>query len=617
MHLWRRLPGIVIISLLIVIGSTALHLPDSRIQAEFNEKYQIFVALIAVKTHVNIASTPVITATATARPTATPSLEVTLTPTQSPSATQTSSPTPSPSHTLTPSQSPTLSPTLTITPTPTATQTASPTTTPSRTLTPSPTPTLSPSPTTTPSPTATQTATPYLHETLTVAWRTLNEGWAAQTHPAIAYNPDSDRLFLAWEDGRNDPGNHVDTYGFADNSDIFARQFDSNGVHIGDEIPIANDGQYLEEERYDNEQWPAVTYAHDDFEISWMTITDDTLELGDLKTSSCYDIAARTYTETTNLVGPKSPDLAGYTAPPSLIDPWGNRYDWSCQHEPESHAVGDGAFVHIWHDHRERFEPAGDNWASKDIYAQLRRDGDILIRGGLLVSHDTDQERLPYHQENPDIAGTESQMLVVWEDERHTDADYPDKTGYRDVYGRFLYWHDSTLTTGSEIELALGMNGDYALSHPSVGYMPHRDLYVIFWSKRTDPAVLEYTVIASNGERLHGPALIPDTSATVSHVHDIACSQDHCVIVYRKGDDTRNMYVNSMSASDFQFDNEIRISAERGHHTYPKIQFGERVGDATQFYTAYVVGNTVAIARLDVRPLELTATPTPTPQVGR
>ena len=170
-------------------------------------------------------------------------------------------------------------------------------------------------------------------------WNVSDPAASRQTRAKMAYNPFADQVFVVWEDGRNDPRGYVDTYGFDYNTDLYGRVYNSAGA-AGSEIAIATDGAYEDTGRYDNEQWPAVTF--DPWarrqRVAYMTIPAAVLAAGEMQTTTCYDLDERTLA----LPGVTT-DLAWYTPPPTLTSPFGGGwYDWSCQHEPEAIARGRG-----------------------------------------------------------------------------------------------------------------------------------------------------------------------------------------------------------------------------------------------------------------------------------
>ena len=474
------------------------------------------------------------------------------------------------------------------------------------------------------------TATPSASQAgIQIVWNIANGGPADQTHPGVSYDSARDQILVIWEDGRNDPLGRVDYYGFDYNSDIFGQFYDADGQVVGTELSIATDGEHPPgSQRYDNEQWPVLHYdpGADEHAISWMTLPNAVLTAGDLRSTTCYDIYFRTYKHASASLSPNTLDVAWYTASPDLRDPWGVFYDWSCQQEPVSTLLASGVSLITWHDHRERYEQVSGIAVEKDIYAQIIENGVRLVPGSVLISHGPggSAERLPRSQENPAMGGQGAQRLIVWEDERNSATS--NYVGYRDIYGRFVSYADGALTLGDELEIALGSEGDtpanYKMAAPRVGYMSDIDAYVVVWSKilnytdsDADSYQLMQAIVSGDGHFLQSPTVIAGTESAVSHTHDITCSSNRCVLVYRKGEDALSM-VASLLVADGTLVLEIPLDSLRRRHAYTHLVAGRSQGAQADFFVGYVVDNHVRIARISTTadtPFTVTPTSTLTP----
>ena len=468
----------------------------------------------------------------------------------------------------------------------------------------------------------TPTPRPDLH----LLWIVHNPGPAAQTHPDISYDSRRDQTLLVWEDGRNDPQGAVDMYGFDYNGDIFAQRYDAAGQVIHDAFAIASDADYpFGSGKYDNEQRPAALYDPDadTHVITWQTIPDTVLEAGDLHTTTCYDVDLRTYDPAADALGPAVTDLAWYAPPDNLISPWGVPYDWSCQQEPTITLLGpDKPFV-VWHDHRERYELVDGVTKGKDIYGQIVEQGVRQDEGGILISRASEEtaKRLPNYQEKPDIAGRGAHRLAVWEDERHSATS--DGHGFREIYGRIIRYEDDSIRVGKEIVIALGEEGDgpeaVKMMEPRVGFLPDSGHYLVVWTRvqnyadaDNDVSELMMAIIAQDGSFVLTPRIIPQTASNSSHVHDVACAANRCLLVYRSN--ARTMLAR-MILADGAVSEPLALDNASGYHSYARVVPGKEDGDAVDFYAGYVIRNGVWLAKISTFAARdhLTPTPTPTP----
>ncbi len=461
--------------------------------------------------------------------------------------------------------------------------------------------------------------------TLTVAWVQRNPGPAAQNAPQTAYDPLRDELLLVWEDGRNDPLGVVDSYGIQYNSDIYARRYNAaTGQAIAEEIAIAEDGEYPPGSgRYDNEQRPAVIFdaGGDRYVVSWQTFPDSVLASGDLHVTTCNDVDLRSFHPADGSLGEVIEDLAWYTSPPDLISPWGVYYDWSCQQDPVMTLLAPNTPLVLWHDHRERYERGPDGVVlEKDIYGQWLAGEERQVEEGFLVSRrDAASEiRLPRYQEHADVAGEGAQRLVVWEDERNSDAS--DGHGFREIVGRFIDFEDGALRAGKEIFIAHGQEGDgpedYRLLTPRVAYLADKGVYVIVWAKAmhyADPQSVTYSLVMAmidrEGDMVQQPTPLADTCNHRMPVHDIACAAGRCVLAFRKQD--LILYARLIIPQG-AVSTDVRLEEAAGVYGYADIQPGAIRGDEASFFVSYVKGSEVHLARLDTV-LPTWATPTPSP----
>lgn len=458
-------------------------------------------------------------------------------------------------------------------------------------------------------------------ETINIGWTHTLAGTGTKTYPALAYNPVANEIFLAFADGRNDPQNRVDYYGFEANSDIFAQIFSATGQPKGSELTIANDGQKpANSGRYDNEQWPATVFspAKNQYTIAWMTLPDSALAAGDLQTTSCYDVDSRNFKNST--LTSTVLDLASYTPPASLISPWGNKYDWSCQQEPELGLDDVGNAIAIWQDHRERFAQTDGVEVSKDIYLQLINNTNKLLDSSFLISRNSNNQRVARHQENPDIASNidHKQHLIVWKDERRSSQ--IESQGFRDITGRLIATNNGVVVLGKEISIARGaLNAQPpgSTDKPRVAYLSSANVFVAVWSKvdnyldtKNSSFELEYALIDLQGNVLKTSSIANSNSKNL-HLHDLDCGPSTCLLSYRKGNDTRTLYTNTLSASDYLFDNEKVLDNQSLHHSFLKVVTGNSIANETKYYVAYTVGSKVQLSQVGVMS-EAIATATPT-----
>ncbi len=462
-------------------------------------------------------------------------------------------------------------------------------------------------------------------QSLQITWVQSNPGPGAQTHPQTAYDPLRNELLLVWEDGRNDPQGLVDHYGFEYNGDIFARRYDAaTGMPITGTVAVATGGEFPPGSgRYDNEQRPAVIFdpGSQGYVISWQTIPDSVLQEGNLHTTTCYDINARSYFPDGDRFSNTTEDLAWYAPPADLISPWGVYYDWSCQQDPVMTLLAENEPFTLWHDHRERYATDPDGIPlEKDIYGQLLHDGAREFRSGYLISRRRSEtnERLPRYQEHPDIAGSGPQRLVVWEDERRSAAS--NGKGFREIYGRFIIYRDGVLETGEEILIGSGQEGDgpddFRLIAPRVGYLSDDRAYMVVWSQvqnYTQPDNASYQLVWSligvDGSVLQPPTPIPEAFNHRALTHDIACAANRCILVYRKRDQV--IYARLLTRDGPQA-SDRRIDDAEGIYGYGNIQVGKVDGDGVSFFASYVINDEVHLARLDTW-LYRPNTPTPPP----
>ncbi len=469
----------------------------------------------------------------------------------------------------------------------------------------------------------TPSQTTALTQSLQVTWVQTNPGPGAQTHPQTAYDPFRNELLLVWEDGRNDPQGLVDHYGFQYNGDIFARRYDaSTGLPITGTVAIATDGEFpVDSGRYDNEQRPAIIFdpGSQRYVISWQTIPDSVLEEGNLHTTTCYDIYARSYAPDNDELSQVTEDLAWYTPPADLVSPWGVYYDWSCQQDPVMTLLAENRPFILWHDHRERYATDSQGIPfEKDVYGQVLQEGNRTLQGAFLVSRRNTEttERLPRYQEHPDVAGSGEQHLVVWEDERQSNAS--SGNGFREIYGRFITYRDGVIAPGEEILIGAGQEGDgpddFRLVAPRVGYLSDDRAYMVVWSQvqnytqASDASYqLVWALVGGDGSILQPPTPIPDTVNHRAQTHDIACAANRCILIYRKRDQV--LYARLLTRDGPQ-PIERRIDNAEGVYGYGHIQTGNVNGDAVSFFASYVVNDEVHLARFDTL-LYRPNTPTP------
>ena len=443
---------------------------------------------------------------------------------------------------------------------------------------------------------------PDLHLKAYKLWQVLNSGQAAQTFSDVAYDSKRDHTLLVWQDGRNDPKGLVDQYGFSSNGDIFAREYDADGQSLGGEIAVATRGEWRNTERYDNESRPRTVYhpVLDRYLVTWSMYPDSVLQAGDLKTTTCEDVAYREITPLTHELSTPLLDLAWYTPPANLIDPWGNHYDWSCQQDPViTYAKGSQSLV-FWQDHRERFAKNQGKVVEKDVYAQLVDRSGKSKTEGYLISFDTAGRRLPLHQERPEIIKGKNNWLVVWADERRSDKS--EYVGFREIYGRYLTAESATIKLGKEVLLAKGMPGELKLHSPKVGYLDAWDRYVVIFTrsrnyqdKNSRQDDLMFVMIDSRGNIVSQPQVIADTQSNNGHAPSLACKKDRCLLVYRR--DTGPMYGRLILADGFVTPAFVFDYLDR-YHTYSHTTAGQVVGERVDFYTTYTVGKQIFLAKV-------------------
>ncbi len=444
---------------------------------------------------------------------------------------------------------------------------------------------------------------PDLHLEAYKLWQVLNSGPAAQTFSDVAYDSKRGHTLLVWQDGRNDPQGLVDQYGFNFNGDILAREYDTDGQPLGGEIAIATRGEWQNSERYDNESRPRTVYHPilDRYLVTWSMYPDSVLQVGDLKTTTCEDVAYREVTPLTHQLSSSVLDLAWYTPPVNLVDPWGNHYDWSCQQDPViSYLEGYRSLV-LWQDHRERFAKNQGMVIEKDVYTQLIDHGNRLKKDSYLISFDSsDQKRLPLHQERPEVARGKDNLLVVWADERRSNKS--EYVGFREIYGRYLIQDATGIKLDQEILLAEGKPGDTKLFSPKVGYLDAFDRYVVVFTrsrnyldKNNHQDDLMVVIVDSQGNIITQPQVITDTQSNNGHVPSLACKKDRCFLVYRKN--TGPMYGRVILADGFVTPAFIFDYLDR-YHTYSHTTAGQVAGDRVNFYTTYTVGKQIFLAKI-------------------
>ncbi len=449
-----------------------------------------------------------------------------------------------------------------------------------------------------------------------IDWSVNNPGPGRQTHPAIAYDVNNDQILLVWEDGRNDPQNRVDSYGSQANSDIYGRLYQAkDGSTIGTEIAIANQAEYDSSNKYNNEQWPSVSFnpIGRRYNIVWMQIPRPAA-LGDFKRTTCYDVAYRNFKPTKKELGPVLRNISAYQAPADLIDPWGYSYDWGCQQEPKIIDTQNGITLAFWQDHRQRFDTYDSTakWVSKDIYGQIIQNNTPIISSGQLISSDDIGRRLPMHQEKVDVAvGANNLALVVWQDERASQQKYPQTNGPRAIYGRFVLLENDLIQPKIEVAIASPVKDGSRLIHPSVAYLNQGAAYLITWSKEIQKSTSEkkeyylyYSFINSLGQIIKPAGLVNSTPSQIAHLARSACTSSNCLVVYRSGSKVKNdIYIKQLTLHDQGLDQPpVKINTTSFYHSYPTIVSGkdDRLNQQSVFYLAYVDGQGLKLARLSL-----------------
>ncbi len=443
---------------------------------------------------------------------------------------------------------------------------------------------------------------------MNLVWKKENEVPKKQTHPAISYDSENNNVFLVWEDNRNDPKNEIDKYGSGNNSDIYGRLYDTNGKLVSNEILIAGGGEYDHTGRYNNEQWPDVKFNNKTglFHIVWMNIPKQAA-VGDFKRTTCYDVAYRVFNPVDKKLGVVVTDVSGYVPPDDLIDPWGYKYDWSCQQEPRVNISGKNISV-WWQDHRERYEldPDTSKQLSKDIYGQVIKNNNITKNGGWLISANNRSRRLPMHQEKVAVATDVSDGgLVIWQDERNSVSKDPQYIGERQIYGRFIKFSNNDIKL--EKEFLISKNLPSFSSIPRISYIKPLDSYLITWSqqdtKDSQMYKIYYSVVDKNKSLVDSPKLLPGSVSDINPMAQPVCANTTCVVVYRQQKQGQYyIYIHNFNLSELKFSNQtFQLTKGKSYKSYFNTTMGEERADESDLYVAYVESNWINLAKIILR----------------
>lgn len=431
---------------------------------------------------------------------------------------------------------------------------------------------------------------------LSVSCSVSPNGSIPSSHPSLAYDSKQQRIFVVWQDIRNDPrypGSNIalDQYDFQYNQDIFGQELTTNCQLIGNLVPIATEGAVGN--GYNNETYPHVVYeaSRARYAIAWQMFPRDTLERAtsvndpNYQRTSCTDIAIRYYTPGMGLSAPLN-DIARYTPAAGL------HYDWSCQFEPRLYDFPGSTLGVLWMDHRERFATVNNIAVEKDIYAALINDQTILSTSILLSKQPTGNNRLPRKQEFPAWA----ENIALWVDDRNGDNS-------RQLYMRELALvGDQTLDI--TYETALGVAGQLVRG-ARLG-----DRTLIAWETSSGTSYgVSIAMFNPLRQVVAGPVALSDAAnSTTATRPDVACSLNGCVVVYGHNNNLKATLINALG----NVVQTITVDSGRG---YPAVT---ALGNTNRYAVSWLNGVTLRVAVLEhvivgPTPTPMPTVPTPTP----
>lgn len=253
------------------------------------------------------------------------------------------------------------------------------------------------------------------------------EGSGMQARPAMAYDSNADRFFLAWLDYRHKPTSGLD---------VFARIVDAAGNGVTQDVPVTR--------ARGSQGWPAVAFdpVNNRFLVVWIdwrdAITIDSDIYGRLFNADGTPYGEEFRITARRRVSQKYPNLA--------FDPVRQR------------------FLVLWVDDR--------NEQTDKIY------GHFVGADGALQGHEFPVALEGGYQDSPSLIfdSHKDQYLILWRDTQKATPTGLEKA----VWGRLLAGRGQP--RGATFRIALEKAGCTPLSLKTAGFAPGADSYFVTWS---------------------------------------------------------------------------------------------------------------------------------------